>query len=498
MGRRILIIGLVLTFLSFGTAAFGQTFGAVLTGAQEDPPNASTGWGNFTGTFDFSRTTLTVTLTVSSLGSPITGFHIHEKAPGSASGPVIISFVGLGGIFVNNKMTGSFPVPSDVAARMVANPSNFYVNVHTNQFPNGAVRGSNEVPPNGSTAFGSAYITIDTVTNTLTWEVNESGIASPTLSHIHGQAPVGANASVLISFASSASAFVGGRLNGSVALSGGLSPADLNALLTNPANFYVNVHSLAFPGGEIRGQLTLANEYDVAISGRVTNGLGQTFVTDVRVFNPSYDTTVSGLLEFFQASTTGNTSASRSFPVSVAPRGTAILDDVNGANFLNNSGTGAIRVTTAENLAVTSRIYADLRSSGKGTFGQFAAGAPRANALRRGTLPQLSNQSDLSSGFRTNIGFFNPTNDIVNVRLELRNAAGSSVGSSTITLQPLSQQQNSLASYFNGVDLSAAANLTLTFDGSAAIVAYASVVDNVSTDQIFVYAQPDVGVATLP
>src|SRR5260221_5178503 len=189
MGRRILIIGLVLPFLSFGAAAFGQAFGAVLTGAQEEPPNVSTGWGNFTGTFDFSRTTLTVTLTVSSLGSPITGFHIHEKAPGSASGPVIISFVGLGGIFVNNKMTGSFPVPSDVAARIVANPSNFYVNVHTNQFPNGAVRGdlatsgtvityaadlrgSNEVPPYGSTALRSAYISIDTVTIQLTRDVN--------------------------------------------------------------------------------------------------------------------------------------------------------------------------------------------------------------------------------------------------------------------------------------------------------------------------------------
>jgi hypothetical protein len=514
MGRRTLRFGLALVLVLAGTTAFAQTFGAVLTAAQEDPASTTAGWGNFTGTFDNVHATLTVTLNVSSLGSPISGYRIHEKASGQQSGPIIINFQELGGTFINNKMTGVFPIPSDVAARMIANPSNFYVNVETNQFPNGAIRGdlaiagtvityaadlrgSNEVPPNNSTAFGSAFITIDTISNTLSWEINETGIASPTLSHIHGPAAAGGNAGVLVSFATSPAAFAGGRLTGSVSTSG-LTPDILNALYTNPANFYVNVHSTAFPNGEIRGQLTAANEYDVAIAGRVTNGLGQTFVTDVRVFNPSYDTTVTALLEFFQASSSPNTTASRSLPVSIAARGTAVLDDVNGPNLLNNSGTGAIRVSSAESLAVTSRIYADLRNAGKGTLGQFAAGAPRANALRRGTMPQLANQSDLTSGYRTNIGFFNPANVVATVRLELRNASGTLVGTDLLSLQPLSQQQNSVASYFNGVDLSTATNLTLTFDSSTAIVAYASVVDNVSTDQIFVYAQPDPGVATLP
>src|SRR5205085_8371582 len=100
-----------------------------------------------------------------------------------------------------------------------------------------------------------------------------------------------------------------------------------------------------------------------------------------------------GLLEYFQAGGAANTNAQKSMAVTIPARGTIALDDVVSAANLNADGTtGAIRVTGAGAFAVTSRIYADLRSSGKGTFGQFSAGQPRANALRRGALPHLSNQ----------------------------------------------------------------------------------------------------------
>jgi hypothetical protein len=203
------------------------------------------------------------------------------------------------------------------------------------------------------------------------------------------------------------------------------------------------------------------------------------------------------LVEFFPAGGGANTIAANAITVNIPARGTAVLNDVTGPSGLNATATtGAIRVTSAESLVATSRIYSDRRSlspSG-GTLGQFAPAQRFENALRRGVMPQLSN-SGAADGSRTNIGFFNPNSQPVTVRLELRDNAGTLVGSNTITLQPLSQQQSSIGTYFPSADVSNAANLTLSFDASAPIDAYASVVDNTSTDQIFVPGQTDVGIA---
>src|SRR5215218_4649398 len=98
--RRTLAIFTFLLLLSAGSA-FAQTLGAVLTSAQEDPPSTSPGFGNFTATFDSTRTNLTLTLTVANLGAPITGAHIHEKTAGSNTGGVKLNFVSTN--FANGK-----------------------------------------------------------------------------------------------------------------------------------------------------------------------------------------------------------------------------------------------------------------------------------------------------------------------------------------------------------------------------------------------------------
>lgn len=107
---------------------------------------------------------------------------------------------------------------------------------------------ASEVPPNQSTGTGSVTVTLDDATNTITWKGTFSGLTGPaTAAHIHGPAPVGKNAGVIIWLSEKGNPF--DSLQGS----GQLTPeqaADLKAGL-----YYVNIHTAANPGGELRGQL---------------------------------------------------------------------------------------------------------------------------------------------------------------------------------------------------------------------------------------------------
>ena len=513
MQRRALFVGLAVGLMCTGSV-FAQTFGAVLTASQETPPCSGTGFGNATVAFtDATHTNINVTITVSNLGSPISIFHIH-KGPVGVAGGVVVNIVGLGGTFNNGTLTGTFPVDSATATGLLQDPGQYYVNVHTSQCPNGHVRGQlafvsggpimyaaelrggNETPANQSGAFGSALVTIDPTNSTIAFEENQSGVASPTVSHIHrGAAGIGGPVIINLVTGTAPFTFQGTRASGAGAIStfqaSSFTAADLTGLSSaSTANgFYVNYHSQAFPGGEIRGQLVPAQEVDIPAAGHVTNGIGQTFVSDVRVFNPSFTAATTALIEFFQASTNPNTLATASMAVNLPARGTAVLNDIGGS--LNITGVGSLRISSVAPLIATSRVY--INTTG-GSFGQFVDAFPRSAALRRGAMPQVSNTS-AASGFRSNVGFFNPNQAPIAVRVEARDAAGTVVGSNLITLQALTFQQNGIATYFPGVDLSNASNLTLSFDAASGIFAYVSEVDNTSGDSFLIPAQPDSGVA---
>ena len=107
---------------------------------------------------------------------------------------------------------------------------------------------------------GSAFVTYDTTTHMATWAINYRNLTSPYLfSHFHGPAvpPQQAGVQVNIDLASMPSPLVG---------SAAFTPqqeADLLAGL-----YYINLHTVNFPGGEIRGQVLPidTNTYDVFTS----------------------------------------------------------------------------------------------------------------------------------------------------------------------------------------------------------------------------------------
>jgi hypothetical protein len=106
--------------------------------------------------------------------------------------------------------------------------------------------GASEVPPNDSAAKGTADVTYDTTTKTLTWKVNYSGLSGPaTMAHFHAPAEPGKNAPVVVPFKDASSGS-----EGSATLTDAQA-ADLMA-----GKMYVNVHTAAHPGGEIRAQVT--------------------------------------------------------------------------------------------------------------------------------------------------------------------------------------------------------------------------------------------------
>ncbi|KAL4425314.1 hypothetical protein ABPG75_009330 [Micractinium tetrahymenae] len=171
----------------------------------------------------------------------------------------------------------------------LADDMGIYVNLHTTEYPAGAVRGQvakamtweadlnaeNQVPPlteadvNGA----MAKFTLSMAEGSDSWEytLDVMGIENMTMAHIHAGNASENGAPVVILVP------VGGKANnnslpmlktpesGSKVYMGSFTEVDLigttgaefmDALVTDPAgSFYVNVHTEAFPAGAIRGQL---------------------------------------------------------------------------------------------------------------------------------------------------------------------------------------------------------------------------------------------------
>jgi uncharacterized repeat protein (TIGR01451 family) len=148
------------------------------------------------------------------------------------------------------------------------------------------LNGSQEVPPTNSGAIGTATLVLSPDDKSARVSLNFSGLSSPqTDAHIHGPAAIGSESGVLFALP------VGQVSDFKIDLTPGQAQDLKNGL------FYVNVHSTAFPGGEIRGQFqTSASASSFQFSATqagVGEGEGSAVVTVTRAGNTSAPATVN-------------------------------------------------------------------------------------------------------------------------------------------------------------------------------------------------------------
>jgi hypothetical protein len=91
-------------------------------------------------------------------------------------------------------------------------------------------------------------LTVDSVTNQISWELSYSNIAEPSAMHIHlGAAGQSGDVVVPLTVEKDQQGVLVGLTN---------APAEVvQAILASPARYYVNIHNAEHRGGAIRGQL---------------------------------------------------------------------------------------------------------------------------------------------------------------------------------------------------------------------------------------------------
>ena len=210
---------------------------ATLLGTNEVPAVTTTAKGTVIG--NYSTTSKILNLTVNYEGMTPTMGHIHNGAS-TVAGPVVFGFL----TFSPAPFTyvSLLPLTTDQETNLLA--GNNYVNLHSTRNPGGEIRGQLALTP--SAAQGTVTGKFNNSTKILTVQISYLGL-TPTIWHIHKGA-AGVAGPVVFDLGKN---FVSPFSFTTSALDAA-QEADLKSGL-----YYVNIHSAAAPGGEIRGQLTV-------------------------------------------------------------------------------------------------------------------------------------------------------------------------------------------------------------------------------------------------
>jgi uncharacterized protein (TIGR03437 family) len=258
----------------------------------------------------------------------VTGLHIHAAAAGVNGSIVVPTDVNNSDKSIVIDSTGrmriqkqvQFPSTTPAVALatindIIANPQNFYVNIHTTVNGGGAMRGQlmraeqkvlmgmmstqNEVPPVSATGSAVSSVTLLRARDgagavrlaTAIFNLDYTGIAAGTVFtgfHIHNGV-AGMNGGVIINSGLSGTNTVtadpsgAGNLNFVIPMSAldatfAAEVATVNSLFTDPKNQYINIHTTQFGGGIMRDQMRNTERVEFKVNMSPNNEVPPTTV----------------------------------------------------------------------------------------------------------------------------------------------------------------------------------------------------------------------------
>ena len=506
MLKRVLLVGALVVAVAAGTVGAATSwFGATLEGAREvgSVGDLEAAGVAFVG-FDSGSVSYMIWVRTTIMPQAA---HIHMGAAGQ-NGGIVLDFSPT----FTQQGTGAFVAQGTMAAdsgtiqSIMSSPMGYYVNVHSPDFPAGAVRGQllgdgaaakafaarldggqeigNPGDPDGT---GFAGVVFDG--DTAFYVIQVDGITAPTAAHIHSGA-AGVNGGILVDFSP-------GFSNG-IAFGSASVPTDvLTDILGHPDGFYVNVHNSDFPAGAVRGQLA-ATETTLyfPVLAKIDGQVGSKWRTSLRVLNPSgREATV--FAEWYPQDEIDLDGPKITKTVPIPAAGVAVYDDA-VSTLLGTTGSGALRLLSTGPITAAARVFNDQRGNTtipeefRGTNGQFLDGLTRRQAPMSGAM-LLGSQTPPSSGegFRTNLGYFNPSPNQVTVLFNIRGVDGTILGVKEL---PIPGFASALKSVFSLVRLDMAQSTVddfiISYSSNGPLFVYSTPVDNVVNDSTYVTPNP--------
>ncbi len=245
---------------------------------------------------------------------------------------------------------------------------------------------------------------------------------------------------------------------------------------------------LVFLSAALAGGSLLAESLTLPAAASIQGGAP--FFSDVRAFNTSYteDLTVEARYRCFIPSPCNPTTQSVTF--TLTPRESRAFNDIVVSQFNAPNTAGGIEFEfsgDSDQLVVTSRLYS---TEPEPTVGMFIPGLKNSEAHATTVLTSIRNGPPIF-GFRTNVGVFNREDSAVNVTFTIFDG-GAQVGNPvTRSIAAHSGAQVSGIFAAAGQAGHVTANAVVVVAASNEVFSYAAVIDNNTTDPIFVLGAED-------